>query len=299
MSVGTEPIDIQILPQMIINSQYMSLLQELEMTDFEKVFSFSGGQTIKRIKARTVIRIETIRNMQSQVFYLKRHFSARPTLSELMGNFFFNRSISPGIGEFENICEFRRNGIATAAPVAAGQRRVGLLRYESFLITESFEPYVSLEKIIRNRPWMFEGKSGKDLKSRIIKSVALLARQMHTAGFNHRDFNATHVLISPKDDSGNVSLALFDLQRLDRKKWMRFRWMIKTLAELNYSMPPPQFSDKDLNDLYMVYRGIKKRRILDQFLLYWISRKTKKIGRHTQKIMRYRNSAGEIKKSNS
>lgn len=299
MSVGTDTIRIQILPQMIINGQYMPLLQELGMTDFEKVFSFNGGQTIKRIKARTVTRIEITKNMRPKVFYLKRHFSARPTLSEHMGFFFFSRSVSPGVGEFENICEFRQNGIATATPVAAGQRRVGLLRYESFLITESFEPYVSLEKIIRDTPWILEGKSGKELKSRIIKSIAHLARKMHTAGFNHRDFNATHVLISPKDASSNVSLALFDLQRLDRKKWVRFRWMIKTLAELNYSMPLPQFSDQDLNDLYMIYRGIKKTRIVDHFLLFWISKKTKKIGRHTQKIMRYRNSAGELKNSKS
>jgi hypothetical protein len=116
-------------------------------------------------------------------------------------------------------------------------RPTGFARYESFLLTKSFEPYVSMEEIIRNHPERLQGAEGLMRKERLIKAVALLARKMHDQGFNHRDFNATHVLASPENGNGGFDLALFDLQRMDRKKWLRTKWFIKTMAHLSYTSP--------------------------------------------------------------
>ncbi len=289
MSVGKDKVTIDKFPEMVVNRNFLPILKHAGLIDFDNVFHFQGGKIVKQIKSRSVTRIEIPLGQHSCLFYLKRHFSARAKLTDWIRAFCYRQSLSAGMGEFENICEFRNNNISTVAPVAAGQRKVAPCHYESFLITESFEPYVSLEKIIRNFPWKLEGNSGKDRKGRIVKAIARLAKQMHSAGFNHRDFNATHVLIGPEDDSGNFSLALFDLQRLDRKKWMRFRWIIKMMAELNYSMPFPYFTREDLNQLYLTYKDKKKISLVDRIILFWISKKTEKIRKHTQKIMKYPN----------
>ena len=78
------------------------------------------------------------------------------------------------------------------------------------------------------------------------------------------------------------------MQRIDRKRWMRFHWMIKTLAELNYSMPAPLFDHTDRWQLYRAYRENDETGRLDRLCFFWIMRKTRRIEKHTEKIMRRR-----------
>jgi hypothetical protein len=289
MSVGTGRVSLEKLDHMVVNREFLPALKRAGMTDFERVFHFDGGTLVKRIKARSVTRITIGGPMRPLDLYLKRHVGARAALSELLAAWMNpGRSITPGMVEFENICAFREHGLATVTPVAAGRRRIGLLRYESFLITESVSPFTSLEAIIRHDPARFEGPQGEVFKRSLLTAVGVLARRMHAAGFNNRDFNATHVLIGPDEGNDRIALALFDLQRVDRKKWMRFRWMIKTMAELIYSMPAPLFSDRDHRRLFSAYAGRAGQGCRDRFLWWWIKKKVGRIARHTENIRRRR-----------
>lgn len=291
MNVGAGKINLEKRKGMIINREYLPILQDSGLLEFDRISTFKDGRIVKLIKDRSVTRIEIQHATGNYIFYLKRHFEARASLSELITRWLSGRCISPGMAEFKNICDFRNSNIPTAAPVAAGERQTGPFRYESFLITESFEPYISLEKIIRHHPERLKGPKGEIRKKRILEAVAHLAKIMHRGGFNHRDFNATHVLINPEKDAGKFTLALFDLQRVDRKKWMRFRWAIKTLAELYYSMPEHLFSDDDRLILFKKYKEKSEMTLWDHLILFWIKRKTRRIGRHTRKIMERRQMA--------
>ena len=288
MNVGAGTIDRATHGGIVVNRDYAPVLRHHGLLDFDSIFGFTGGRTVKRIPPRTVVRMAAVHSGRQTVFYLKRHVGARPPFSALAAHWLFGRPCSPGLAEFENICDFRNSGFQTAAPVAAGERSVGFFRYESFLITENFEPYVSLETIIRRHPEMLRGPEGVVRKSRIIAAIGRLARAMHRAGLNHRDFNATHVLIEPESSGGTVPPALFDMQRIDRKRWMRFHWMIKTLAELNYSMPAPLFDHTDRWQLYRAYRENDATGRLDRLRFFLIMRKMRRIEKHTEKIMRRR-----------
>jgi hypothetical protein len=289
MSVGTGRVSLEKLPHMVVNRKFLPVLKAAGMTDFERVFQFKDGTVVKRIKARSVTRIAIGGPSQPHDLYLKRHVGARATLSDLLGAWILGRSISPGMVEFDNICIFREHGLATVTPVAAGQRRISAWRYESFLITESVSPFVSLEAIIRHEPARFDRQNGEGFKRSLLTAIGDLARSMHAAGFNNRDFNATHVLIGPDTGNDEVALALFDLQRVDRKKWMRFRWMIKTMAELIYSMPSPLFCDQDHRRLFAAYTGRSEQGCYDRFIWWWINKKVSRIARHTENIKRRRN----------
>lgn len=288
ISVGTDRVRLEKLDHMVVNRDFLPALKAAGMADFESVFYYQGGTVVKRIKARNVTRIAIGDPSQTRDLYLKRHLGARATLGELLAAWILGRSLSPGMVEFENICAFRKHGLATVTPVAAGQRRIGTWRYESFLITESVSPFTSLEAIIRHEPARFEGPKGQAFKRSLLSAIGDLARRMHTSGFNNRDFNATHVLIGPDSVNEAVGLALYDLQRVDRKKWMHFRWMIKTMAELIYSMPAPLFSDQDHRRLYAAYTGRSGQGCRDRFFRWWINKKVERIARHTENIRRRR-----------
>lgn len=284
MPIGTEKIHIDRHPNMVINQDYAPILAENNLLDFDQFYHFSNGTPVKQIRERRVTRVEIDHRKGTCVFFLKRHIGIHPGLGALVTAWLSGKCPSPGMAEFENICEFRENGLPTVVPVAAGERKVGLFCRESFLVTADVAPFISLEKLIYNHPEKLRGKEGQQRKNRIIAAIAHLARCMHEKGFNHRDFNATHVLIGPEEKNGEISLALFDLQRMDRKKWMRFKWAIKILAELSYSMPEPLFNDADRMHLFQTYRKIDRMRWMDRFLFFWIKRKTRRIARHTHKI---------------
>lgn len=295
MTIGAGIIEIEERPCMVINRDYVPVLEGCDLLDFDRLYHFQDGTAVKQIRDRGVLRMEIRSGNENRIFYLKRHVSSRPGLWDMIGSFCSGKNPSPGMAEFKNICDFRQSGIPTVVPVAAGERRTGFCRYESFLVTESFEPYLSLEEIIYKHPERLQGPEGERRKTTLITAIARLARQMHDAGFNHRDFNATHVLVGPENATGEAPLALFDLQRMDRKKWLRPKWFIKIMAELSYTMPETLFNEQDRLLLFQSYKGSSHLRVLDRLQLKWIRMKMKRIGKHTDNIMKNRKKIGNIR----
>ncbi|HMA68123.1 MAG TPA: lipopolysaccharide kinase InaA family protein, partial [Desulfosalsimonadaceae bacterium] len=222
---------------MVINREYEAFLRDVRLDSFAAVWQCPQGETVKKIKPRSVTRLSVANGQQTKSLYAKRHNREFIGPARLLGRFFRRKGLSQGLLEFDNICRFRESGIATVTPVAAGEKRTGLFRVESFVLTEDFSPYVSLESLLAKSPGFFQGRRGALRKRILLNEAAGLARKMHGSGFHHRDFNATHILLDYGSGAEVPRLALFDLQRVEKGAVFRFRWKIKGLARLNYSLP--------------------------------------------------------------
>ena len=86
---------------------------------------------------------------------------------------------------------------------------------------------------------------------------------MHQGGFNNRDFNATHILLYYESGSDTPELALFDMQSFETNK-IRFRWKIKSLARLNYSLPDEIFNQQDRINILLFYKRKTRLSFIDQ-----------------------------------
>ncbi len=270
---------------LIFNKEYLKVLDDMHFDSFESVWNYQAGKTIKRIKARSVIRFEIQISGLKRVFYLKRHNTQFAGLQRIKALFTSKPIFSEGKKEFDNICDFRKNGLGTVTPVIAGEKSVRFFWIQSFLITEDFSPFISLEYMLRDKPEFFTGEKSNDIKRNLINRIGIFARKMHEKGFNHRDFNATHILLYYKDKFDAPVLSLFDLQRVDRNFVSRFRWIIKSLAELNFTLPVGIFNKKDRIFLLLSYKGKKELNLWDRLQWLWIKRKTVKIKRHTEKMI--------------
>ncbi|MCK5508674.1 MAG: hypothetical protein KAI50_09160 [Desulfobacterales bacterium] len=270
---------------LIFNKEYLKVLDDMHFDSFEFVWNYQAGKTIKRIKERSVIRFEIQIAGRKRVFYLKRHNTKFAGLQKILALFTTKPISSEGKKEFENICDFRKSGLGTVTPVIAGERSAKFFWIQSFLITEDFSPFISLEYILRDNPEFFRGERGYEKRRILINKIGRLAREMHKKGFNHRDFNATHILLHYKDESDLPDIALFDLQRVDRSSVFRFRWIIKSLSELNYTLPEDIFEEEDRNSLLLSYKNKKTLNVWDWLQWFWIKRKTARIKRHTDKII--------------
>ncbi len=268
------------LSTIIYNVEYQDKLLGQGLDNFSMFAGLRNGTVIKKQQDRAVFRF----NMIGSVFYLKKHEREKQLHGKISNNPQLSWS-SEGGREFAFLCAFRNNDLATAIPVAMGEKVYGDKTVESFLLTENFSPYVQLEYIIRNRPELLSGLENSQKRKNILLAVADYARRMHLAGFNHQDFNATHVLLDDIDRD-KPDIALFDLQRVDQNRLHKIRWPIKSLAEFNYSIRENNvFSNQERLFLFCAYKGQSANHLslYNRFLWKWITAKTNRIARHTAK----------------
>ncbi len=280
------PIEVQELcssPEEVlrVNRPWLTLLKKAGLHDFQAVWQCRGGEVIKK---RSVLEIRRLALTDPDdaalqvVVFIKKHEQQEATSQE-----------SEGVKEFAHYCDFRRRGLATPVPIAAGMvRDKGLVR--SYLITRDFAPFVDLEELVLNQPENLQGPENAIRKKNILRAVARYTRAMHAAGCNQKDFNATHVLLHGLDDE-NPQVALFDLQRVDTNPLMRFRWPIKALAEFFFTLPPALFDEEDRRFFFAAYKGTEKLSLYGRLQYAWILRKMDRIARHTKK----RNLAPKMK----
>ncbi len=284
-----QPVNPEIFGDFTINPEFANLLSKSGFTDFDSVFHFDGGEVFKRIKDRSVAKIEVFGEDGPKSWYLKRHEAELIDRGVRLFPECERLPETQGLLEFRNIVDFRKSGLACVNPVAAGEKRIGGSKAVSFLITEDFSPFVSLEWLLFNRPDYFTGPGAEERKKVLMERIGRFAAKMHEAGFNHKDFNATHILLGFRENlSGPPEIALFDLQRVDRKKLFRFRWIVKSLAELNYTLLKEYFGAEERANLFLACKGTDNPGLYGRFQQFWIRRKTERIARHTENLMKRR-----------
>jgi heptose I phosphotransferase len=126
-------------------------------------------------------------------------------------------------------------------------------------------------------------------KREMIQEIAAITRRMHTMGFNHRDFYCGHLFV--RKDGDRNEWRVLDLQRVDRRKWFRRRWIVKDLAAIYFSAPRPMITRTDCMRFLVHYLGSPERVRTSRRLLRQIVRKTDRIHRHDRKLQAQRNAA--------
>ncbi len=265
---------------LVINRDYENLLMDSGVACFTDLYDLSNATIVKKQMDRSVLRFE----LKGHIFFLKRHMREKCQKGDILVNTPFSWC-SEGGKEFAFFHLFRLHKLATTTPVAMGEQIFPDDTVQSFFLSEDFSPYIQLEYIIRHTPEVLAGAKNSVKRKNILQAVGQYARAMHQAGFNHKDFNATHVLLHDLD-LAVPGIALFDLQRVDQNTWQRFRWPIKALAEFNYSSRENDlFTDAERLFLFHTY----KNKVDDSLNYYekiqwhWIKAKTNRIARHTAK----------------
>lgn len=277
------PIEYTEGQNLIVNRAYADLLRSMHLDFSDALWEYSDGHTegcmVKKIRERDVIRVKIPDSSGYRYFFIKRHHPGYAGLKQW--RMFSGRILSEGRNEFFHICQFRNHGLAAVTPVAAGECSGG----RAFIVTEDFSPFVSLENLLAHSPEFRERMRNPDQRKTLLAEIARYARKMHDAGLNHCDFNADHILIHYDGNSDRPAVAVYDLQRIRQRKVFRFRWVIKSLAELGFSLPDEFFNENDRKSLFLLYKGKKEPGLWDHMQLLWIRRKMERIRSHTQKIM--------------
>lgn len=268
--------------KVVVDLIYAQALQKEGLSDYFSVMAYPWGQTYKRNELRSVVRIKP-GNLSGPGFFLKRHFktAVKDFLEPLLR---LRKPLSAGRKEWEASQCFRKLGIPSFTPVAWGERSFLFFPRSSFFISLEVAGAERLEDYLVK---MFTPPLDRErlhLKRELIQRVADLARTMHNAGLNHRDFYLGHILIR-EENQGPPSLYVIDLQRVESHQKVGKRLRIKDLAALNFTASAQAVFSSDRLRFYKHYCGRANLTKEDKAWIRAVVKKTGKIRQHTEKLL--------------
>ena len=175
--------------------------------------------------------------------------------------------------EWEALERVQRLGISTTRVAGKGERGQAPAHLESFLITEALEDMIHLEDLTRDWGGL-TGSRQRHLKRALLEQIAHIARTLHEAGMNHRDFYLGHFLVKnrrwtewkPEDP---LELFLIDLHRAQIRSQLPLRWRVKDLGGLLFSALDCGLTRRDLLRFIRIYRARPWRESLEADAALW------------------------------
>ena len=226
--------------RLTINRDFSPLLARNGLTTFNALMEYSAGQFAKNVlRERTTTRLElTSPSGEAKVLFLKRH--TRPPLVEFIKPWLrLQRPILGARNEWEAILRFHEVGIATMVPVALGESRG-----RSCLLTAAIEGCRKLSEWVTEQGGSHRNGQ-RQTWHQAITGVAEVARTMHAAGLHHQDFYLTHLMLPLGEQAGQPrEIHVLDLGRVRCHRRLSSRWIVKDLAQLDYSASHATRSDR-------------------------------------------------------
>ena len=232
-----------------ISPAVIETIRKASLDSVAGAFAYHGGEDLNkpnlRTRKRTRLTLTDCDGCEHEL-YMKRYGPER--LGERIRRVLtYGPRKSPAVVEFENIVAARQAGVNTMQAITSGQdiALFALSASRSFIIVTSVRGE-ALERCGED----FLSRHDDDAKTEeLTAKLADIVRKFHQSGYVHRDLYAAHVFLD--ETQNGLTLYLIDLARMFRPRWRKFRWRVKDLAQLKYSMPPQwvqKYWDKFLAD---------------------------------------------------
>jgi tRNA A-37 threonylcarbamoyl transferase component Bud32 len=244
-------MNVEILDHGRINAaaSFLPMLRAHGLDSFEGVMGFSGGKVARDFPGRRTVCLDLQMPDGLQSVYLKRYEPNYLSVSRrLLRLLHWPGLDDEAMREWQMIHQVRSVGIQTATPISVGQQSAGGMVTRSFVMTlgipEAVEGHAYAKALSRQE------------RRHFLQRVAEMARRFHHAGFVHKDYYVSHVLVSTV--TNRAELFLIDLQRVSRPCCWPQRARSKDLGALAYSMLNAGASRSDLVSAYQSYCGTSK-----------------------------------------
>lgn len=255
------------------------LLADHKLDTVERAFAYSDGtdMTIPGLGHRERWTL-TLKDQDGcdHVVFMKRY--GREPLKWVLRRWMTNGiGGSPASVEHDNIQACLAAGVAAIDQSHADHEMSGLIPLRSYIVLTKV-PGEALEQCLEG--FLERHSLDSETVARFTVDLASLVGRFHRAGFVHRDLYTSHVFLTENGD--DFSMCLIDLARMFSPRWRRFRWYVKDLAQLKYSMPDAWI--EKYWDMFMQHYLQNDPAGLAGKFNAAIDRKVSRIGRHDVKL---------------
>ncbi len=226
------------------------------------------GQVHRAVKNRRTVEF----HLGERHYFIKAHRGVG--WREIFKNWLYGRApIVSAEPEWRAIEALNAAGVVTPSCAGKGLRGTAPANLESFIVMHALEGMISLEDLAKD--WRgSRGRTRVRLKRALIQQLAHIARVMHGAGLNHRDFYLCHFLTRDRDWSqwtptDAVELTLIDLHRVQRRDAVPERWLVKDLGGLLFSALDAGLTRRDVLRFVAAYRQRPWREVLESEGEFW------------------------------
>jgi len=222
------------------------------------------GEVYRAREGRRTLRFEAA----GHPYFLKYHGGIG--WREIVKN--LSQAKAPVLGALSEVRAIRAvaaAGIDTLTIAGYGCRGANPARQQSFLVTDELSDTVSLEEL--GEAWRLDPGPLR-FKWAMIRRVGEIAKAMHDAGVNHRDFYLGHFLIDRQavaDGDATAPLYLIDLHRSQVRRRVPRRWRNKDVGGLYYSTARLDLTHRDLLRFVRAYTGLPLREALREHAALW------------------------------
>ena len=222
------------------------------------------GEAIRAKEGRHTYRIQ----IGGGEYFIKLHHGIgwREIVKELLS---LRLPIVSALNEKKAIDFLHARHITTVTLAGYGQRGSNPARTQSFIVTDALQDSVTLKDV--TELWPSQPPDFKQ-KQLLLQSVAQIARAMHAAGMNHRDFYLCHFRMLKADNftaDTAPPLYLMDLHRAQLRAKVPLRWRVKDIAALYFSASDIGLTARDFYRFMRLYRGTDLRTTLRDDASFW------------------------------
>jgi heptose I phosphotransferase len=220
------------------------------------------GEVHREISSRRTLRFE----VAGRSYFAKLHRGVG--VGEILKNLVvLRRPVVDASNEYRACRHLAERGIAAPRVAGFGRKGGNPATRRSFLITDALLDRESLEAVADR--WLTTPPS-PTLRRHAIAAVAEIARRMHDAGVNHRDFYLCHLLADGRAlADGRIDLAVIDLHRAQIRRRTPRRWRMRDLAALAFSSLDLELTRADRLRFIAAYTGSSIRDALSSQRGLW------------------------------
>lgn len=281
---AAEPLEFEHVGDLTVNRAYAGVFRRRGLESFRAVAEMEAVVWDRRKRGRRLARFELAGPDGSRsLFHLKAHrLRLKDVVEPLLS--LARPVVANAAVEWWGMRELPRLGVPTATPVAFGARRRWGLEWEGLTVSADLAGCVSLEEFLRRIPPVGRRSAQERRFIRALtRELARIARVLHRRGINHQDFYLGHFFIPAHQPlTERPRLYLVDLQRLQRRRRVPGRYLVKDLGQLLYSAEGfPQFSRTDKLRFLRFYLQERPLSRASKALARRVVAKARRIARHT------------------
>lgn len=147
--------------------------------------------------------------------------------------------------------------IPSLIPVAYGEQGNNPATKKSFIVTRELTDVTQLDHYFEQQNPSFAQKR------LLIENVAVIVRELHAAGINHRDLYLCHFMLNKASlETNKPCLYLIDLHRAQCRIQVPLRWQMKDLGALYFSILNLNFTRADVLRFLRIYFADELRNII-------------------------------------
>ena len=195
---------------------------------------------------QTANRITKEFTFEGNKYFIKLHYGVG--WKEIFKNLIKLRVPTLGaFPEWKALKKLKSLGIYCPEPVGFYRKGINPSNIRSFLVTKSLLNTISIEEALNKGKFQ---ELDFPTKKRFIEKVALISRNLHNNGINHRDYYLCHFHVDSNLDP-EKEIYLIDLHRAQLRSFVPTRWASKDIGGLFHSAMGFKLTERDF------YRFIK------------------------------------------